>query len=118
MAEDTDGLVCPVCGGPFRSNKTIVHDPLYLGPFGHSPKYVCHDCWCEAWEVPSKRRNRQLAAIILLAEGYTQKEVAVLVGSGRRTIQSWIYAWRKNPKEFSRIVAHFRSSRVGTIQRT
>jgi len=42
--------VCNTCGGPQRSDRTIVFDPRYRGPEGHSIPGQCYDCHARAWE--------------------------------------------------------------------
>lgn len=103
---------CPVCGGPHRHDETIVRDPHYHGPRGHAPQKVCLDCYADAWESPDNIKNRQLAAIILLGEGYSRQQAGEIVGRSLRTIQYWIAAWRQNPDAFLALIAQIEPSRV------
>jgi len=88
---------CPCCKQEFG-------DPLYHGPIGHAPQTVCFDCWATEWETMSIVMSRggnwqQLdAALFLLAQGFTHREAADLIGVHRATICTWIRRLRQRPE--------------------
>ena len=43
---------CVTCGGPYRGDKerSVVSDPLYRGPYGHSKNGECVECHILVWD--------------------------------------------------------------------
>ncbi len=103
---------CIRCGGPHRSDGTIVDDPLYTIR-GHVPVGVQLDCWYE-----SKTELMSAAAFIQALHywavgGYTQAEAAQKAGMAYRTFERKLKTFRQKDK----IVAEKGLSRACTIRR-
>jgi len=92
------GYTCAVCGQPYG-------DPLYHGPIGHAPQTVCLDCWYEHWDlVECRMRNggqwRHLdAALYLVARGFSQPEVARMLGLCRKSLYNLLQRLRADPEK-------------------
>ena len=95
---------CPNGVGPLRTDKTLVEDPQYVGPEGHS-REECLECYCYAcqkrraefsrWDLGSGKVRRALS---FMTEGFTQKEAAQKVGMTTRTLQRRMKKLRGNPE--------------------
>ena len=88
--DDQHGHGCPpcaVCGGPYRSDRSRVEDPLYLTSSG-----VCFECHVfQFYERHKPQRGRYALARWHIAQGYTQAEAAAMAGMSRRGAQEKIH---------------------------
>ncbi len=81
---------CTKCGGPYRSDGSIVDDPLYRGPVGHAPPDICAECWeSDKRAIRSGQWRKKIRAMQFIADGCTQVETAKLMRVCERTIRNW-----------------------------
>lgn len=77
----------------------------YRGPIGHSPSNLCWCCWCQHWSereittLKGRSPDKLECMLYLLAHGYTQREISIIIGRARRTITRWIESVKRNPEK-------------------
>ncbi len=86
---------CTKCGGPYRSDGSVVDDPFYKGQVGHAPQDICFECY-ESYKylIRSSRWQAKFRAIDYQLQGYTQAETAEKMGIAPITV----YRWKKELK--------------------
>lgn len=92
------GFLCRRCG-------ERIGDAMYTGPAGHAPAEVCFTCWVNAFEDRPKNWPRQVLALWLVANGYTQTQAARRVGASGRTVRQWRMKLAKDPEAFWALMA-------------
>jgi DNA invertase Pin-like site-specific DNA recombinase len=67
---------------------------------GHGPGDMCLDCYLaeqkDVWR--DNKMPRKARAFLMLADGYTQTEVAAVVGVAVRTLYRWLNVLKKSVK--------------------